>query len=308
MAAKTQNELQAEFRWDDARILLALHRERTFQGAAKRLGVNASTISRRLDALEESLGARLFDRTPDGASATAEAEQLVPLAEQMEHAAMGLAQAVSGFEREPEGYVTISAPPGIAENVLAPALPRLYARYPRIRLRIDARIAYVDLTRHEADLALRGMRPTGGDLVAVKLGTATEEICASPKYATELGTLKSFGDARWIQWGEDLAGMSAYQWVASNVPDSSIVMRTSSMAAQLMAMEHGLGVMWVAAPLQKARKVVPVKLSKALAAIAPPSTGTLWLVGHRALRNVPRVAAVWEWMIEESARIGIVND
>src|SRR5262245_48032447 len=115
MPAKTQHKIPGkslDFNWDDARVLLALQRRRTLRGAAEELGVNASTIGRRLSALEDALAARLFDRTQDGVLPTSASELLLAHAERLEQAALGLSAAVAGFERQPEGVVRITAPPG----------------------------------------------------------------------------------------------------------------------------------------------------------------------------------------------------
>jgi DNA-binding transcriptional LysR family regulator len=296
----------ANFRWDDARVLLALLREKTLLRAAKRLSIDASTVSRRLDALEEALGARLFDRTPEGARPTAMAEELFPIAEQMEQAAIGIARAVEKREVEPEGEVRITAPPGVADHMLAGALLHLYERHPKIAVRLDARIAYVDLTRREADLALRAVRPTSGDLVSVKLGVAPEILLTSEAYARALGRLEKTGDARWITWEDDLAQMPAARWVSEHVPSSAVVLRTSSIGSQIAAARAGVGVCWMSEPFERLGGLVEVPFSRGLAKKLPTfSGGSLYLVGHRALRDVPRIAAVWDWIVEEARSIGL---
>src|SRR5262245_2564376 len=121
-------------RWDDVRVFLALYRERNLARAGKRLGFDLSTASRRLSALEEQLGMRLFDRTREGLRATAAAERLFVPAEKMEAAALTFGRDAAGFERAIEGRVRISAPPGIAEVFLADAVPALRERHPAILL------------------------------------------------------------------------------------------------------------------------------------------------------------------------------
>jgi hypothetical protein len=148
------------------------------------------------------VGTHLFDRTPDGVLPTVVAEALGPHAEAMERAASGLALAAQEREIEPEGEVRLTAPPGIAQFIVAPALPQLLQSHPRLRVSLDASIAYADLTRREADLALRNMRPTSGDLLVKKLGDVTGGVYGAPRYAAELGTLRRLDDARWINWGE----------------------------------------------------------------------------------------------------------
>jgi DNA-binding transcriptional LysR family regulator len=289
-------------RWDDAQVLLALLQARSFSGAGARLGVNASTASRRLDALEAALGAHLFDRTPDGVLATAAAEALAPHAEAMERAAADLALAAQGREALAEGEVRLTAPPGVAEFLVAPALPRLLRRHPGLRVALDASVAYADLTRREADLALRTARPTSGDLVAKKLGDAWGAVYGAPAYVAELGTLRHLDEARWIDWGPDLAHLPAAQLVASRVPEAAVALRTSHMGTQLAAAAAGVGVLLVDHHTARTCGLAEVPLSPALRRSLPPlHGGALWLVVHRALREIPRISAVWAFL-EETAR------
>ncbi len=296
-------------RWDDAQVLLALLQTRSFSGAGARLGVNASTASRRLDALEAALGAHLFDRTPDGVLPTALAEELGPHAEAMERAAAGLALAAQGREALPEGEVRLTVPPGVAEFLVAPALPRLLRRHPRLRLSIDASVTYADLTRREADLALRTTRPASGDLVVKKLGETRGGVYGAPAYAAELGVLRRLDEARWITWGDDLGHLLPAQLVAQRVPQTSIVLKTSHMGAQFAAASAGTGVLLSDPHSAKVCGLVEIPLAPALRRSLPPLRGgALWLVAHRALRDVPRIASVWAFLEEEARAAGLIQD
>src|SRR5262245_52380943 len=148
MIASAQAKFEA--RWDDVRLFLALHRERTLAGAAVVVGLDPSTLSRRLTALEEALGTRLFDRTREGFAPTEGAEVLLAAAEEMASAHARFSRDASGFERVAEGTVRLSVPPGLAEVFVAPALVRLRAEHPRIQVEVDASVRFVDLTRREA--------------------------------------------------------------------------------------------------------------------------------------------------------------
>jgi len=291
-------------RWDDARVLLALLRARTLSGAGQLLRVNASTVSRRLAALERALGAHLFDRTPDGLLPTALAEDLEAHAEAMDRAAAGLVLAVEGREVTAEGLVRLTAAPAAMEFLVAPALPRLLAAHPGLRLALDASVAYADLARREADLALRVQRPTSGDLLVRKLGEGRSGIFASPAYAAALGRLRSLGQARWITWGDDLAHIPQARFVAEQVPAQAVVVRTSHPGTQLAAARAGLGAIFTDAAIARATGLVEVQLSPALRRLPLVTRGELWLVTHRALRGVPRVAAVWDFIVEEARRAG----
>jgi DNA-binding transcriptional LysR family regulator len=299
---KRPSPLARRLRWDDARILIALLRTRSLLAAGKELGLNASTVSRRLDALERTLGGRLFDRSPEGALPTALAEEMAPHAELMERAATALSMTAEGREVAPEGEVRITAPPGYAEYLVAPAMPRLLARYPGLRVTLDASAQVADLTRREADIAVRGARPTTGDLVATKLGVVHPVFLTSPRYAAKLAPLRKLADARWITWGPDFADVAPARFIAAHVPTASIALRTSHLGTQVAAAESGAGVIFADANLARVRKLAEVPLSRELRAVLPVSAGELWLVGHRALRDVPRIAATWEFLLEEANR------
>lgn len=304
--ARTQNPLieGTEFRWDDVRVVMALSRAGTLKGAAAELGINASTVGRRLDAFEDAIGTRLFDRTPDGVLPTESLEHILPRARELEHAAADLGRAIEGFEREPAGLVRITAPPGVAHLFLAPWLAELHARYPKLRLEIDASVGYADLTRREADLALRVVRPSAGDLVAVRIAEQRPALLTGADYAASLGTLKDFNDARWIDWGPDLAHIPAARWVAQHVDPDAVVLRTSNITTQLEAARGGLGVVIGSPAIGRAAHLATVRtgrrIQQALRNTAPEA---LWLVGHRALRDVPRVAAVWGFVVEMIERL-----
>jgi DNA-binding transcriptional LysR family regulator len=145
--------------WDDVRLFLALCRARTLGGAARTLGVDGSTASRRLAALEAALSTVLFDRGRDGISPSKAAEDLLPVAEEMEAVMTRFAHAADGLEREVSGLVRMTCPPDVADVVVAPLLGELFQRHPALRIEIDPGEAVLDLTRREADLALRVVRP-----------------------------------------------------------------------------------------------------------------------------------------------------
>lgn len=291
-----------KLRWDDLDVLLALVRAKTLSGAAVRLGVNTSTVARRLDAMESSLGVHLFDRTPAGIVATSLAEGLMPIAETMERAAADALRLVAGRETEPEGTVRLTAPPGLANWYVAPALVELRRRFARLVVELDASVGYADLTRREADLALRSSRPRSGDLVAVRLAEAQSVVVAAPVLVDEAGPVADLDAFDWITWGSDLAHLPDAEWIAAHVSPDRIALRTSSMDAQLHAARAGLGALLVPRPFIEWTGLAPVRFKRPLARdlLAPP-TGTLWLVGHQALRHVPRIEAVWEFMLEQAA-------
>ncbi|AKU98883.1 Transcriptional regulator, LysR family [Labilithrix luteola] len=301
MAANSQDQSS---RWDDVRIFLAAHRMKSLGAAAARLGLDTSTVSRRLTAFEESLGTRLFERTREGIVPTHAAESLVPAAEAMEAAHARLTRDASSVEAEAEGTVRISTAPGIADTFVAPSLVRLRKHHPKITVELDASTTARDLTRHEADIALRSLEPQGSELVITKVATAPWLGAAHPALVKELGKLESWADAPWITWDRDLAGFPPARWVATHAAKAPVALRTSHFSSQLAAARTGLGIVLVPKPYLAPHELVPIRYDAALtpSADAWPSDD-LWLVGHRALRDVPRIAVVWEFLANEMRRI-----
>lgn len=150
-------------------------------------------------------------------------------------------------------------------------------------------------------MALRSSRPTSGDLVAVRLAEASSVIAASPERIRALGKLDRLDAIEWITWGRDLAGFGDAKWIEANVDPARVVLRTSSMDAQLHAARAGLGALLVPRPFFEWIDLAEVPLDREFAKHLPPlPIGSLWLVGHRALRDVPRVRAVWEFIVEKA--------
>ncbi len=299
--------MQAEtsYRWDDVRIFLALYREGTLALAARRLGIDTSTASRRLVAFEEALGARLFDRTRDGLQPTSAAEHLLVPAEEAERGMMSIALAASGMELSAEGKVRITAPPGLIELFLAPVLVELHRSHPRLVVELDASQQVLDLSRREADIALRTVRPQGADLVMTKLTTSTYVPLASREYAQQVARSKA-DTLRWISWGDAYARIPPALWVARHVDPRCVVLKTSSLTAQAAAAASGLGVALLPESFAAQFGLTQVTLPKAFAAaVADAPVDEVWLVGHRALRDVPRVAVVWDFIrAQAAARMG----
>ena len=292
-------KLQAfdDARWDDIRIYLAIHRYRTLAAAAGKLGLDTSTASRRIAAFEDALGVRLFDRGRDGLTPTRAAEQILAAAEAMEAAHARLTRDASEVEAAAEGIVRVSVAPGMSSVFIAPRLARLRALHPRISVELDSSTRSRDLARHEADIAVRSVRSHGADLVTTRLATARWVAATSADLAKELGTLRSWTAAPWIAWDRDLASFPPARWLQQHVPHADIALRTSDFLAQLAAAAGGLGLVLVPEPYLAHAALVPVTIGAALKASAAAwHEDDLWLVGHRALRDVPRVAAVWTFL------------
>jgi DNA-binding transcriptional LysR family regulator len=272
--------------WDDIRCFFAVVEAGSLSGAARTLGVEHTTVARRIGALEAALGVRLFGRRARDWTLTPEGERL---AAHRERIAGAMREFVHGAADEGElaGSVRLSAPPLLASTVLAPWLPVLQARFPAIALDLqaEAREARVDLM--EADLALRLGRPVQPDLAARPLAELGFGLYASAAY------LASHAPSQWRFIGNSgaLANSPQQQWLDGVAGTRPYALRTNDLATARAALAAGLGV-----------GVLPhFAAGQDLEAMAEPRcplTRTLWLVLHPDRRSAPRIRAVADALAE----------
>lgn len=211
------------------------------------------------------------------------------------------AQAADGLEREISGLVRIACPPDVGNVIVAPLLRELFARHPALRVEIASGEAVIDLTRREADLALRTVRPVQGDLVVTRLASVRWVLVGAAELVRELGTLRAWQDAPWIGWGARLSQIAAAKWPETHAKGVDPVVRSDSLMVQIAAATAGVGVVLLPEPSARHNGLVPVKLAAGLRADAAKwPTDELYLVTLRALREVPRVRAVWELLLERA--------
>ncbi len=276
--------------WDDLRIFAAAYEAGTFSRAAEELGIGQATVSRRIAALEEQIGHRLFDRLQSGLVATAAAESLRPYAENVASSIRDATAMISGFEATPSGVVRVAVPPGLAVDLFPLILPELRRRYPALCIDLLSDNLVRDVDRRETDIALRIIRPRSGDLVVSQIAQSEMGLFASPSYLATLPKRPRLEHLDFISWSDELGHIPMARWVhehASRPP----VFTTNSFLSMRAAAVHGLGVILL--PDVQARLVglrpVPVRWGK-----IPKQP--LYMVAHRALRQVPRVAVVVDFL------------
>src|SRR5512146_1243587 len=178
MAATTENAQRSDgpvreragLDWGDLRFFLELSRSGSLSGAARRLKVDRNTVGRRVASLEEALGLALFERGPQGWTRTAAGDELAALASRVEENVLALARHADAADRDMAGTVRLTTATHICAQLLVPSLPLLHERHPRLLLEVAVDQRIFDLTRREADLALRLGRPREAGLVMRKLG------------------------------------------------------------------------------------------------------------------------------------------
>jgi DNA-binding transcriptional LysR family regulator len=225
--------------WNDLKLVLAIHRAASLTGGALALDVNHSTAFRRLNALEEKLGARLFERLPGGVYlATAEGERVATTAERVETEADALDRDVAGRDRRLTGALRVTSSETLAYSVLTGELGRFRAAHPGIvvELVVDNRI--LSLSRREADIALRVARPKESELHGRKLAEIAWTVYGTPELVARHGPVglpEQMIDREFVGWGAEISGIKAANWLADMVDPGAIVYRASSLINQFIA-------------------------------------------------------------------------
>lgn len=280
--------------WDDLRVFLAVHRARSHVGAARALGVAATTVGRRIAALEREAGARLFTRAPEGLQATAAARTLFPRAEQVEAEVLEAERELSGADERPTGAVRITCGDGFATFVLCPALPAFLAAHPGLAVEVRGDVRSLDLTRGEADVALRMFRPRERSLLARRLGVERYGLFASPGYLARRGRPRSARDLAGhdlVLYDRDLDRMRSQVWLRQQAPGARVAVRTSNTTSMHAACAAGSGI----ALLPAAYVEGDPRFARLLSRLEPPVV-EMWAVTHPDLRASARVAAALAWL------------
>lgn len=284
--------------WNDLRHLLALGREGRAAAAARRLGVNETTVTRRLRAAEQAVGRRLFLRGGDGRLQPTEAgARVLAHAERVERELAVLGEALGGGDLTVAGSVRLTAVPLLLNRLLIPALPALLARHPQLRLELLGESRDLDLTRREADLALRLARPRGGGrgVLARRLGRLDYVAVAPAGLAPDAA-----GRLPWIGYEEAMAGLPQAGWIEAAAGPAPRRLAVNDAEAILAAVRAGLG----RSLLPRALAAAEPGLQCLETAEAPPSR-EVWLLVHADLRPLPRLDAVIAWLEETLAAAGI---
>ncbi len=278
--------------WGHLRFFLELARTGSLSRAAQRLRVDRNTVARRVAALEEELGLSLFERGPQGWTRTGAGDELAALAGRVEEDVLALARHADARDRALSGTVRLTTATHLAAYLLAPALPRLRERHPGLVLEVAADQRMFDLTRREADLALRMGRPREVGLVTRKLSDVAYGLYASAAYAGGGARRVDFAADAFVGFDDSLARVPQERWLTRLAPDHRVVFRTNSTASLQAAARAGVGVAMLPCFLAEGDPAI-VRLDG-----PEPVQHELWLLVHGDLRRTPRVRAVIEWVDE----------
>ena len=273
--------------WEDLSVLLACIRHRSINQVSKAMRVSPSTVSRRLLRLEDTLGVRLFDRTPDGILPTHFALELEPHAELIE-AQMADIERLAAGGRSPTGRVRLALPNGLAQMWLDD-LPAFFNDNPGIDVDLVVGHGVVDLVRREADMALRFVRPRAPDLIVQKLG----EIPMAPYVHPRLAGQRAKA-LRWLMFDDPNDVFLETRWIKKHMGEVK-TMKVSIWNALFAAVLKGIGPALLSPLIAEPSGLVKIE------GLPSVQSRELFLVYHRALREVPRFAIFRTWLKQKAA-------
>jgi DNA-binding transcriptional LysR family regulator len=273
--------------WDDLRYVLAVAQAGSLAGAARALGVNHTTVLRRVGAFEEALGLRLFERLPTGYALTAGGEELVAAARSIDGTVTALERKLAGRDLRLVGTLRLTTTDTLMASVLPPMLAAFRAEHPGIELEVSVSNQMANLTKRDADVAIRPATEPPETLVGRRVAGVAFAVYAAPALLP-----KADGDlagALWVGPDDSLAGTSVARWLRASLPSARVAVRCDSFVAMREAAAAGLGVVALPCYLGDGSP----HLRRALPPLAGLAT-ELWVLTHEDLRRTARVRAFTE--------------
>ena len=286
--------------WDNLRHFLELARTGTLVGAARRLGVDHTTVARRVQALEKQLGAPLFARGAGGHRISDAGRRLLPQVEAMEAAFLPMERAAPGAGEGLSGVVRVGATEGFGTVVLAPVLAGCAARHPGLVVDLLAMPRLVQLSRREADIVISLERPARGTVVAVKLTNYALQLYGARSYLADHAPIldrEALRGHRFVGYVDDLLFSKELQYLQELHRPVQFSVRSTSVLAQCQAVAAGAGLAVLPAFLADRHPGLRQVLAGDVRFIR-----SFWMSMPQEAKHQARVQAVWTLLRETAAQ------
>ncbi|MEH6576845.1 MAG: LysR family transcriptional regulator [Amphritea sp.] len=275
--------------WNSLKVFLAIARSGSLSGAASKLEVNHSTIFRRLNAFEEAIGGRLFERLSNRYELTTMGQEMLDLAQSIEDSFDALDRHIVGKDFQPKGTVKITAPPNIAYHYLPRYLTEFNLLYPDIHIELLVSNQEFNMTNRQADIAVRATSSPPEHLVGRQVSTINWSVFGSKAYEDKFGLPRNMEELQnhsLIGAAGAIRSLPAFIWLDKYYPQQ-IVTRCDELVAMSYFVESGQGLACL--PDDQRRPEI-----NRLFALESGKTSNLWLLTHPDLRNVERIKLVMQ--------------
>lgn len=273
--------------WDDLHVLAVLDREGSLAGAARAMSVNHATVSRRISALEESLGQTLVRRLARSTPLTEKGKEVAAIARDMEQGAQRIERLTHAAQGTLTGRVRLTAPPVLVSEVIIPAMRGLRSDHPDLQIVLSANSHIASLDSGQADLAVRMVEPQGKQNIVRRIGSVEFALYATPGIAKLPPQLWRF-----IAFDETLAHVPQQRWLEEFAGNRPLDLLTGDFHSQFAAAKAGLGVALLPSVMaEPCKELVRVTGEQ-------PEARPVWMVIHADLKHAPAVRAVADMLIE----------
>jgi DNA-binding transcriptional LysR family regulator len=292
--------MNANLAWDDFRLIKAISDHDGLTGAAAALGVNHSTVFRRLGQIEEQLGLPLFERRKTGYVATVAGSEMAALAGRMEEDVTAFGRRLAGRDVAPSGEVRVTTTDTLYLSVLMPIFAAFRAAHPLIRLDVVIGSQTLNLSKRDADVAIRASDSPGETLVGRRLATLSWAVYGRAEDAPtkdEAADPSALFQRDWVALGDQLGNVKAARYVRDRVAPERIALRSSTVLGLTEAVEHGLGIGPLPCFIADQRPGL-IRLTQP----DPDFATGLWILTHPDIRHAPRVRAFMDFVGGELAK------
>jgi DNA-binding transcriptional LysR family regulator len=275
--------------WDEFRLVKSIAEARSLVGAAERLGVNHSTVFRRLAAVESAVGARLFERSRTGYEPTSAGEEMIALATTMAESVLEFERRVAGRDVKPTGELSVTTPESIGQHFMPAIVTQFQAQNPGIVVELILSNQVLDLSRRGAEIAIRMTNDPPETLVGRRICTVRSGIYCRRDLAAELGA-EPLGSVSFIRFGHNFGPAMTHRWIEANVPTERVVAKANSAHCMLQFALQGFGA-----------TLLPCFLGDRcpdltrIGYLLPELDLGLWMLTHSDLRRSARVRAFMDF-------------
>jgi DNA-binding transcriptional LysR family regulator len=274
-----------QLNWDNLRYVLMVSEKGSIAAAARELGVNRTTVLRRINTFQHNLNCRIFERGDSGYILTPEAEKMIGAAREVENTLFDMQRQIAGHELRLEGELKVTTTDTLMVSLIGPHLASFYRKHPHIVVDIVMTNNILDLSRREADIAIRPTQSLEAPLVGRRVADVHFGIYASPAYLDSCG-ISNLTEHRWIGFETSLQSTPPGKWFEASIPKERVCLRGDSFIALMVAAENGIGVALLPHYLGNAS----AQLQRLPIPVGELTTG-LWLLTHPDLFRSGKVHA-----------------
>ena len=285
--------MNSQLHWNDLRVILAIAVAGTLSGAGRRLGSSHATVFRRLGAIEDRWGVKLFERSRTGYSATLAGEEAATAARRIESEVLEVERRVAGRDLRPSGTVRVTTTDTLLVGLLSPVFVEFRRTYGDIDLEIAVSNELFSLSKREADVAIRPSSAPPELLVGRKVGTITQAIYGRKDLIPQKGDELDLRSMAWVGPDESMAYRALDRWMTEQGLVEPVQYCVNTVLGMVAAVRDGAGL-----------AVLPCYLGDGdgelvrLGEIIPALSTDLWLLTHPDLRNTARIRALLDFVAD----------